>query len=143
MLHSLSLRAERRATRPKRPALIRFRTICRYRYCQCKSLTLSVIHTQPHGRVLTRHTRQRRPTAMPSRGRLSVHDKQLHAHVHCPREKRSENFPRASSTTPIRYLYSDTTSTIYDEFIRAFQNATSRVHSRTVLLHSTYDRAAR
>ena len=50
--------------------------------CQCKIsylISIHVIYTQSHGRVLTRRIRQRRPTAMPSRGRLSVHDEQYYS----------------------------------------------------------------
>ena len=47
--------------------------------CQCKISYLFSIYTQTHGRVLTRRIRQRRPIAMPSRGRLSVHDEQYYS----------------------------------------------------------------
>ena len=47
--------------------------------CQCKISYLFSIYTQSHGRVLTRRIRQRRPIAMPSRGRLSVHDEQYYS----------------------------------------------------------------
>ena len=59
--------------------LCSFASFCPLGFCQCKISYLFSIHTQSHGRVLTRRIRQHRPIAMPSRGRLSVHDEQYYS----------------------------------------------------------------
>ena len=89
-------------------------------------------HTAP-GKSVVRTSRRRRAQHV----HIRVHVGPTHTEMHYVR--------KLSARAPAQFPYETTTceNVSYDEFIRAFQNATSRVHSRTVLLHSTYDRAAR
>ena len=98
-------------------------------------LSLHVIYTQSQGRVLTRRTRQRRPTAMPSRGRLSVPGISTYSFTQHARDRKQYS----ANTLAYFHMYDDTVSTIHYDFIQAIGYTTIRLHADTVLLHSTYN----
>ena len=104
--------------------------------------------------MLTRHTRQRRSIAAPSRGRLSVHRQTVPSSLTSTRtlhpEKSTVSASRDLRPQPQHRQYfrivlepipirSDTVSTTSYESIRAFDYATIRLHAHTVLLHSKYN----